>query len=131
MSPTAQSDRHDDPWLLHEFVPGIAAVIEQVVVAEEDAIGEPVLADELPDAFLRIEFGALGRQRDEADVGWHDKLRRHVPSSLVKQQHSVPGGLDLGGNCRELQAHRLGVAPGQDQADSLAMLGANGAEDRR
>ena len=54
MRPGAQADRHDSPWLLDEVVPGIAAVIEQVVVAEEDAIGEPVLADELPDAFLRV-----------------------------------------------------------------------------
>jgi hypothetical protein len=54
--PVAQADRHDGPWLLHELVPGIAAVIDEVLVTGKDPVGEPVLADELPDAFLRIDI---------------------------------------------------------------------------
>ena len=43
-------------------------------VGAEDAVGEPVVADELPDILDRIEFGAFGRQRDERDVRRHDEL---------------------------------------------------------
>jgi hypothetical protein len=32
MSPFAQADRHDAPRLIHEFSPGIAAVVEDIVV---------------------------------------------------------------------------------------------------
>jgi hypothetical protein len=63
MCPVAQADRHDGPGLVDELVPGIAAVIEDVVVGAEDAVGEPVVADELPDVFDRVEFGRFGRQR--------------------------------------------------------------------
>jgi hypothetical protein len=47
VSPTAHSDGHDDPGLLGELVPSIAAVIDEVVVAGEDPVGEPIVADEL------------------------------------------------------------------------------------
>ena len=36
----AQSDGHDAPWL-----------IDEIVVGFEDAIGEPIVAQELPDVF--------------------------------------------------------------------------------
>jgi hypothetical protein len=39
MRPVAQSDGHDAPWLVDKFVPGIAAVIDNVVVGFEDAVG--------------------------------------------------------------------------------------------
>ena len=38
-------------------------MIDDILAAVEDAIGEPVLADELPDVLDRIELGALGGQR--------------------------------------------------------------------
>jgi hypothetical protein len=44
-----------------ELVPGGAAVVNPV--ACEDAVGDPVVAQELPDVFDRIEFGTLRRQR--------------------------------------------------------------------
>src|SRR6266436_4900910 len=65
MRPIAQADRHDGPWLVDELVPGKAAMLKDVVVGAEDAVGEPVVADELPDVFNRVEFRAFGRQRDE------------------------------------------------------------------
>jgi hypothetical protein len=40
MRPIAQADGHDGPGLRHELVPGLAAVIDQIVVAGEDAVGE-------------------------------------------------------------------------------------------
>ena len=53
----SQSQGHDAPRLIAEFVPGVAAVVENVVAGAEDAVGEPVLAHELPDIFDRIELG--------------------------------------------------------------------------
>src|SRR6267143_949671 len=56
MCPTAQANRHDGPGLVGERVPGVAAVIEDVVIGAEDAVGEPVVAHELPDIFDRVEI---------------------------------------------------------------------------
>ena len=39
----AQSDGHDPPWLVDELVPCLAAVIDEIVVRFEDAVGEPVM----------------------------------------------------------------------------------------
>ena len=36
---------------------------------------------------------------------------------------------DLGGDLGQMQVHRLGVAPGQDEGRALAVLGADRAED--
>src|SRR5436190_17680552 len=52
--PNAQADGHDCPRLIDEFVPGVATVLKDVVIGLEDAIGEPVVADELPDVFDRV-----------------------------------------------------------------------------
>ena len=51
MRPLRQSDGHDAPGLIDEAVPREAAVIDDIVVGCEDAIGEPVVAHELPDVF--------------------------------------------------------------------------------
>src|SRR5437899_10146821 len=57
MCPIAQADGHDCPRLVDEAVPGKAAVIDDVVIGLEDAVGEPVVADELPNVFDRVELG--------------------------------------------------------------------------
>ncbi len=38
MCPVPQSDCHDAPWLIGKFVPGLAAVVDNVVVGLEDAV---------------------------------------------------------------------------------------------
>jgi len=35
--------------LIDELVPSLAAVVDEIVVGFEDAVGEPVVAHELPD----------------------------------------------------------------------------------
>lgn len=45
--------------LVDELVPGLVAMVDDVVLGFEDPIGEPVVALELSDAFLRVEFGRL------------------------------------------------------------------------
>ena len=38
------------------------------------AVGEPIVADELPDILLRVQLGAFRWQRDDGDVVRHDEL---------------------------------------------------------
>ena len=118
MRPFAQSDGHDAPGLIDELVPGVAAVVDEVVVGFEDAVREPVVAHELPDVFDRVELGAFRRQRQYGDVGRHDELARQVPAGLIDQEHGVRARRDLvaiSARCRfiasVLQAGRTRAAP--------------------
>ena len=83
MRPFTATNGHDVPWLVDELVPGLAAVIDDVVVEGEDAVRQPVVANELPDILDRVEFGAFGRERDDADVGRHIEFSGHVPTRLI------------------------------------------------
>jgi len=125
----AQSDGHDAPGLIDELVPCLAAVIDEVVIRFEDAVGEPVVAHKLPDVLDRVELGTFRREGDNGDVGWHDEARRHVPAGLIDQEDGVGTGRDGLGNLREVQVHCLGVAGRQDQGRPLALLRADRAED--
>jgi hypothetical protein len=125
----AQSDGHDAPRLVDELVPCVAAVVDEIVIGFEDAVGEPVVAHELPDVLDRIELGAFRRQGENGDVGGNDQSRREVPSRLIDQEDGMGTGRDNLGDLREVQVHRLGVASGQDQRRALALLWADWAED--
>ena len=48
-------------------------MIDEIIVGFKDAVGEPVVAEKLPDVFDWIELGAFWRQGDNGDVGWHDE----------------------------------------------------------
>src|SRR5213076_2978506 len=78
--PVATSDGEDFPWLGDEGIPGVAAVIENVVEGFENAVREPVLAHELPDVFLRVELRRTRRQRQERDILRHLESFRAMPS---------------------------------------------------
>jgi len=104
-------------------------MVDEIVVGFEDAVGEPVVAHELPDVFDRVELGAFRRQSDNGDVGRHNEARRQVPASLIDQEDGVGTGRDDLGDLREVQVHRFGVAGRQDQGRALALLWADGAED--
>ena len=129
MCPIAETDGHDGPRLIDEFVPRIATVVENILVGEEHAVGEPVVADELPDVLDRVEFGALRRQWHERDVGRYGELVRQVPSRLVDEECGVATGGDGGGDLGQVQVHRLGIASGQDERRSFAKRGTDGPED--
>ena len=129
MGPIAQPDGHDPPGLIGELVPSITAMVDEIVVGFEDAIGEPVVAHELPDVFLGVEFGAFRRQGDDGDVGRHGEAHRHVPACLIDQEHGVGTRRDGLGDRGEMQVHCLGIADGQDQGRALALFRADGAED--
>ena len=74
MCPLTQTNGHDFPGLIDEFVPGEAAMIDDIVMRFKDAVGEPVVAHELPDILDRVQFGAPGWQRHEGDIGGHDQF---------------------------------------------------------
>ncbi len=128
MRPLTQAQSHNGPRLIDEFVPGVGAVIDDVIVAAENAIGEPVFAHELPDVFLRVELGAFRRKGNDGDGVRDDQIRRKMPSGLVDEKCGMTTRLDLGGDGCQVEVHCFRVAPGQDQPDSLAPLGADGAK---
>ena len=55
-------------------VPGEAAVIDDIVEGFEDPVRRPVLAHELPDIFLRVEFGRARRQRHQREVAGNPEV---------------------------------------------------------
>ena len=129
MRPITHSDGHDAPGLIDEFIPGLAAVIDNIVVGMEDPVGYPVVAHELPDVFGRIEFWAFGWQRNEGDVCRHDDAWRQMPSCLIDQQHGMRARRHFGGDLRQMQVHRLDIAGWKNERGALALFGADGAED--
>ncbi len=48
MCPFSVPDRHDFPWLSDELVPSVTAMVDDIIVRAEDAVGQPVVAEELP-----------------------------------------------------------------------------------
>src|SRR5690242_13639638 len=99
----------------------MAAVIDEVVVAGENPVGDPVLTQKLPDVLLCIELGTLRRQRNDANVGRHRELRGRMPSRLIQQQCRMTTRRNFGGDRGELEVHRLGIAPWQDQPDGFSL----------
>jgi hypothetical protein len=78
-------------------------MVENIVVGEEHAVGEPVVADELPDVLDRVEFRALRGQWHEREVGRYGELVRQVPSRLVKEQYGVTARRDGRGDLGQVQ----------------------------
>ena len=109
------------PGLIDEFVPGVAAMIDDVLGGFEHAVGEPVVSDELPGILGRVQFGRLGRQEQDGDIGGQIELVRSVPTGLIHQQDGVGIGGDGLGYLGEMQVHRRGVAEGQDEPCRLAL----------
>jgi len=107
----------------------VAAVVDDVVIGLEDAVGEPVVAHELPNVLHHVEFRALWRQRQQSDVGRHGHVAGHVPSGLIEQEHGMAAWSDRGGDLGQMQVHRLGVAVWQDQGRTFALTRTDGAEE--
>jgi hypothetical protein len=103
-------------------------MVDEIVVGFEDAVRQPVVAHELPDIFDRVELGAFWRQRHDGDVGRHDEVGRQVPASLIDQEDGMGSRRDRFGDFCEMEVHRLAVTSRQDQSRTLAVLGADSAE---
>src|ERR1041384_7255144 len=56
-------------------------------------------------------------------------MARQVPSGLVQDENGVLAGRNRGRNLGEVQGHRLGVAMGQDQRCTFAVVRAYSSED--
>jgi hypothetical protein len=75
MSPIAEAERHDPPGLGYELVPGMAAVIEDGAVGGEHSVGEPIVAQELPEVLNRVQLRVFGRQRQQGPDTWSVDFR--------------------------------------------------------
>ena len=104
-------------------------MIDDIVIGFEDAVGEPVVAHELPDILDRVQFGTSGRQRHEGDIGGHYQFGRAMPPCLIEYQNSMRTRRDVEGDLLKMQAHRFAVAAGQDDARPLALGGTYCTED--
>ena len=104
-------------------------MVDDIVVGFEDLIREPVVAQELPDVFLRIELRTVRRQRDQGDVGRHDVPARQMPAGLSDEKRRVCARRDLSGDFGQVQVHGLRVASRHDEGCTLSVLGADRAED--
>jgi len=117
------------PRLIDELVPSLAAVVDDVVVGGEDAVGEPVFTDELPDILYRVKLGAFRGQRDDADVGRDFEFTGGVPSGLIHEYDRMSAWCDGKRYFSEVQCHGFGVAEGQNEPCTLAVFRADRAED--
>jgi len=77
-------DGHDLPWLIDEGIPGVAAMIHDVVEGFEDPVREPVLAHELPYVFLTVEFGRPRRQWHQRYIAGHLQRAGAMPAGLIE-----------------------------------------------
>src|SRR6185437_207932 len=128
MGPLAGGEGHDAPGLIDQAVPGVAAEVDDLFVGGEDAVSEPVIAHELPDVLLRVQFRTFGGQRDERDVGWNVELAGQMPSGLIEKDGGVRARRDLRGDLGQVQVHRLGVAARHDEGGAFALVRADRAE---
>ena len=130
MRPIAQSNRRYDVWQGREFVPSLACSFDDVVVAVEDAVGEPIGAHVLPDVFDGVQFWRFRRQQDDRQVVGNFQLIGGVPTGPVKDQHGMSVFCDRAADLVEMGLHGLGVgkrhgergaypAPGADRAEQI------------
>ena len=112
-----------------EVVPGLAAGLHDVVVSCEDGIGQPVVAQELPDVFDGVQLGTFWRQGEEGDIVWHAQRRGGMPARLIEDQHGLRATGDMARDFGQMGGHRFGVAMWHDQASRHASRRADRAKD--
>src|SRR5258705_11448891 len=66
-------------------------MVDEIVVGFEDAVGEPVVAHELPDVLDRVELWALRRQQNDGDVGRHEEARECQPAWSTRRMAWAAG----------------------------------------
>src|SRR6266508_4650658 len=108
--PIAARDGHDLPGLIDKRVPGVAAVVDDVVEGFEDTVREPILPHELPDIFLTVEFGCARRQRHEREVAWDLESLGAMPPGLIEEDDRVRAWGNFGCDFVEVELHGLAVA---------------------
>lgn len=104
-------------------------MVDEVLVGVEDPVGEPVVAQELPDILDGVQLGAFRWKGHDRDGRGNHEVARHVPPGLVEEENRVLAGRDLGCDFGEVKGHRRGVAAGQNERGALAVVRADGPED--
>jgi hypothetical protein len=94
----------------------------------EDAVGEPVRSEVLPDVLDRVELRGARRQEDRRCVFGHVEVAGRGPSGAIEQQHGVGALVDMARDFIEVELHRLGVGVGHGKRRSDAAGWADGAE---
>jgi len=112
------ADGLDGLW--GEAVPGFRASVEQRRFVIEGPVGQKVRFQIGPQVLDRVEFGRVGRQKQQAQARRHYEVLRAMPSRVVQHQNDVAAGRDLGGQFGQKPAHGLGVDPRQQQRARLA-----------
>ena len=79
---------------------------DDVVVALEDPVREPVVAQELPDVLDRVELGRARRQGQDGDVPGHDEGAGEVPAGPVEDEDGVGVRRHHGADLGEVLLHR-------------------------
>lgn len=98
--------------LIDELVPRFTIDVDNLFAGCEDAVGEPVVVDELPDVLDRVEFRAFGQEYGNADVAGDIELAGHVPTGLIHQHNRVGIRRDGERYLGQLQQHAIGIAKG-------------------
>jgi len=97
-----------------EEVPGVATGLDDVVVGFEDAVGELVLAQVLPDVFGRVEFGRIGRQADQGEVFGKLEPSRAMVAGTVEDNDGVSTLGDGFADFGEVEVEGVGIGARQD-----------------
>lgn len=101
-----------------------AELRDDLVERVEEAVAEVILPQVFPEVLDRIQFRAVGRQREQLQGGWHPQIQRRMPSGPI-QHHPAVVVAELGGRACQEQGHGLGIDPGQRPRAELAVQGAH------
>jgi hypothetical protein len=98
-------------------------------VIVEQPVREKALLQIKPDALDGVQFGRVGRQRDQRDVGRNGERLRAVPARLVEDHRHMLVRGDSFGKAVEEHLHRCCIGIGQHQRKAIIRARLNGSED--
>src|SRR5829696_5802999 len=128
VGPFAVADGGDGAGVCEEVAPGLAGRLDDGLVALEDAVREPVLAEVLPDVLDRVELRGARGQEDERDVLRHGEPGCGVPAGAVEEQHGVGAAPNHARDLVEVELHGLAVGIGHGERGAGCARRADGAE---
>mgnify|MGYP000459033595 CR=1 FL=1 len=96
MRPFSETDRHDFPRLIDEFVPCFATDGDDFVIGVEYPIGKRIITYELQNVFEGVKFGRPWREGHDGDVVWDYEVACSVPPRSVDDQHGMGSRSHLG-----------------------------------